>query len=167
MTPSTSSTKIYTAADIERVTGASTHTVKFWIRRHIIQATKATEGRGPGSYRAFPRSEVIVACLLHPLALGWQLDQTRSVSELEQIARRLRLLVRNPATSPDIEKAIFGEGQFYLTCFWFFGRELVTAIAEPGNHKFTLHEFFSELSEAPGRAEVINLNIWLRPVRDL
>ncbi len=70
----------YTVADVIKATGLKRRTVQFWADKGVIHATKATRGGGHGVHRSFTRDELIIACIIHPLSLGWRCDQTRSLS---------------------------------------------------------------------------------------
>jgi DNA-binding transcriptional MerR regulator len=163
----------YTVADVINATGLKRRTVQFWADRGVIRATKATQEGGSGVHRSFTRNELIVACILHPIALGWQGDQTRTLSELTQVANHIRLLVKAPVACDDFEQAIAGTGQFYLILTWIFGDEIkVTSVetAMPNLREAKSYDFramFQTLEQTPGRSEVLYLNEWLRPLREV
>src|SRR5262249_12852881 len=136
--------------------------------RGVIQATSATQEGGQGVYRSFTRSELVIACLLHPLSLGWHHDQTRSLGELKELAKRLRLLLRAPVTRGDFDSAIAGEGRFYLIMNWIFGGGIVTAIENAeGKGSLSFPGVIGHLEKESGRIEVLYLNEWLQPLRSM
>ena len=119
-------------------------------------------------HRSFTRSEVIIACLIHPVSLGWRGDQTRSLGEIREFASALRPLLRKSFTSEDFDNAIADRGKFYLILTWVFGGGIETAIEMvDGKQKLWFPEVIGRLEEQSGRSEVLYLNEWLRPLRDM
>jgi len=158
---------IYTVADLVKATNAKPRTIKFWVDRGLIRATKASEGGGHGVHRQFTRSEIILACLLLPLALGRRGNQTRTISELEELARAIRFAIR---VEEDVfEEAIAGREHHYLILTWIFGRQIGTWITPPaGKAKFLYFPgVVAELQTHPGRSEVLYLHMWLQHLRNL
>jgi hypothetical protein len=153
----------YTVADVIKATGLKRRTVQFWADKEVIHATKATQEGGSGVYRSFTRNEVIIACLIHPLSLGWRRDQTRSLGELKELARSLRHLLR---FREDFDAAIAGNGQFYFILTWEFGGGIETWVGDAKYHK-SFPGVMGRLEEHSGRSEVLYLNEWLRPLRDM
>jgi hypothetical protein len=151
-----------------RATGLKRRTVQFWADKGVIQATGATQEGGHGVHRSFTRNELVIACLLHPLSLGWHRDQTRSLGELKELAKTLRHLLRVSVTRDDFDDAIAGEGRFYLILTWIFGGGIVTAIENAkgkGNPSFP--GVIGYLEKESGRTEVLYLNEWLQPLRTM
>jgi hypothetical protein len=163
-------TLAYTVADIIKATGAKRRTVQFWADREIIRATKATQEGGPGVHRSFTRDELIIACLIHPLSLGWREDQTRSVGELIQVASSIRMQLKHDFSREDFERAIAGDGKFYLVITWLFGArsppEYWVAEVPPKGQLF-FPAAMATLEQHPGRCEVLYLNDWLRLLRNM
>src|SRR3974377_1697488 len=89
----------YSVADVIEATGLKRRTIQFLADKGVIQATRATQEGGSGVHRSFTRNEVIIACLMHPFSLGWHGDQTRSLSELRELAKTLRHLLRHRVTA--------------------------------------------------------------------
>ena len=111
----------YTVADIIKATGAKRRTVQFWADKGIIRPTRATQEGGHGVHRSFTRDELIIACLIHPVSLGWRGDQTRSLGEMKELATALRHLLKQSVTRDDFDDATAGKGQFYFDShvdFW-------------------------------------------------
>jgi len=162
----------YTVADVIKATGLKRRTVQFWADKGVIQATRATQEGGSGVHRSFTRNEVIIACLMHPFSLGWHGDQTRSLSELREMAKTLRHLLRSRVTAEDLEAAIKGQGSFYLVFFWRFGQtpgsgkptSIETWLEDVQKGKLAFPGIFGTLEEWSGRAEVLYLNEWLQPL---
>ena len=158
----------YTVATLIRLTGAKRRTVQFWADQGLIHATKATQEQGPGVHRTFTRGEAIIACLIHPFSLGWRGDQSRSISELREIANTIRRLLKPPVTRADFERAIIGDGQIYLVLTWVFGGGIEINMPNFGEVKsYDFQATFSTLEKTPGRGEVLYLNEWLKPLRDV
>jgi hypothetical protein len=166
-------TPTYTVADLIEATGAPRRTVQFWADKRVIEATRATQEGGHGVHRAFVRTEAIIACLIRAISMGWHGDQTRSVGELREVAKQLRVLLRHRVTAEDFESAIKGQGSFYLVLFWRFGEKprsgqptsIETYVAEVHRAKFDFPGIFKTLETKLGRSEVLYLNEWLRPLR--
>jgi DNA-binding transcriptional MerR regulator len=156
----------YTVADLIKATETNPRTIKFWVDHGLIRATKASEGGGHGVHRQFTRNELILACLLLPLSIGWRGDQTRTLSELKAIAEQLRLVIA--VEKECIEKAIEGRKPYYLVLTWIFGGEINSWVT-PTHHVKEMYfpGVIGDLEERPGRAEVLYLNQWLRPVRNM
>jgi hypothetical protein len=158
----------YTVADLIEATRAPRRTVQFWADKRVIEATKATQEGGQGVHRLFTRKEAIIACLVRPVSLGWQGDQTRSLSELIKFAETIRRLLKRPVTSEEFDSAIAGNGEFYLILTWVFGGGIETAIENAaGSAKLFFPGVMGRLKEQSGRSEVLYLNEWLRPLRDM
>jgi DNA-binding transcriptional MerR regulator len=163
----------YTVADVINATGLKRRTVQFWADKGVIQATRATQEGGSGVHRLFTRNEVIIACLMHPFSLGWHGDQTRSLSELRELAKTLRHLLRSVAE--DFEAAINGQGSFYLVFFWRFGQtpgsghptSIETWMEDVQKAKLIFPGIFGTLEDWSGRAEVLYVNEWLQPLRNM
>jgi hypothetical protein len=156
----------YTVADLIKATEANPRTIKFWVDQGMIRATKASEGGGHGVHRQFTRNELILACLLWPLAIGWRGDQTRTLSELKELAKNIRLVI---ATEEEcIEKAIEGRRPYYMVLTWIF-RSGISSWVTPTHHvrQLLFPGVMGELEEYPGRSEVLYLNQWLSPLRNM
>jgi len=156
----------YTVADLIRATGAKPRTIKFWVDQGLIRATKASQSGGHGVHRQFTRNELILACLLLPLAIGWRGDQTRTLSELKELAKEIRPTIAYEQDS--FERAIEGAKPYYLVLTWFFGGEIHPWVT-PTHHARELYfpGVIGELETKPGRAEVLYLNQWLSPLRNM
>jgi DNA-binding transcriptional MerR regulator len=154
------------AANIIKAAPLKRRTVQFWSDRGVIRADRETGGSG--DYRSFSRTELIIACIIHPLSIGWQGDQTRRISELKDLAKYLRPLIKRPPTCDDFENAIAGNADFYLIVTWEFGGGIVGSI-EPIPTKGQIHfpGPMKSLEWQSGRSEVLYLNEWLRPLRDM
>jgi DNA-binding transcriptional MerR regulator len=158
----------YTVSDVIKATGLKRRTVQFWADEEVIQATKATQEGGQGVHRSFTRNELIVACLIHPLSLGWHRDQTRSLGELNELARALRHLLKTSVTRDDFDSAIAGKGRFYLILTWVFGGGIVTAVENASRkEKPSFPGVIGHLETEPGRCEILYLNEWLEPLRSM
>jgi hypothetical protein len=156
----------YTVADLIKATDAKPRTIKFWVDRGLIRATKASEGGGHGVHRQFTRNELILACLLYPLAMGWRGDQTRTISELVELAKSIRVAIH--AERDVFERAVSGREHFYLVLIWIFGGQIQTWVTP--THKARRLYFpgvVAELETHPGRAEALYLNGWLQPLRKM
>jgi hypothetical protein len=157
----------YTVADLIKATDARPRTIKFWVDRGLIRATKASEGGGHGVHRQFTRNELILACLLLPLAMGRRGDQTRTISELEELAKSIRVAIH--AEQDVLEEAVAGREHHYLILTWIFGGTISTWVTPPAGVAKELYfpGVVSELQTHPGRAEVLYLNMWLQPLRNM
>jgi hypothetical protein len=156
----------YTVADVIKATGLKRRTVQFWADKGVIQATRATQEGGHGIHRSFNRTELIIACLLHPFSLGWHRNQTRSLGELKELSRMLRDLLRTPADRDEFERAVSGKGQFYLVLTWIFGGGIETWIGDAKEKdKLFFPGVMAQLEKHSGRSEVLYLNEWLQPLR--
>jgi DNA-binding transcriptional MerR regulator len=163
----------YSVADVIEATGLKRRTIQFWADKGVIQATRATQEGGSGVHRSFTRNEVIIACLMHPFSLGWHGDQTRSLSELREVAKTLRHLLR--AFAEDFEAAIKAQGSFYLVLFWRFGQtpgsgqptSIDTWLEDVQKGKPFFPGIFGTLEKWSGRAEVLYLNEWLQPLSSM
>src|SRR5262249_11177957 len=144
----------YTVADVIEATGLKRRTVQFWADKGVIQATSATQEGGQGVHRSFTRNELVIACLLHPLSLGWPKDQTRSLGELKEVAKTLRHLVRASVTRDDFNGAIAGKGRFYLILTWIFGGGIETWVGDAKDHN-SFPGVMERLKELSGRSEVL------------
>ena len=156
----------YTVADVIKATGLKRRTVQFWADKEVIHATKGTQEGGSGVHRSFTRNELIIACLIHPLSLGWRRDQTRSLGELKELARALRNLLRLAVTREDFDAAVAGNGQFYLILTWVFGGGIETWVGDAKDHN-SFPGVMGRLEELSGRSEVLYLNNWLKPLREM
>jgi hypothetical protein len=157
----------YTVADLIKATDANPRTIKYWVDRGLIRATKASEGGGHGIYRQFTRNELILACLLLPLAMGRRGNQTRTISELEELAKQIRLTIR---IEEDVfEEAVAGKEHHYLILTWIFGGEIQSWVTPPAGVAKQLYfpGVVAYLQTNPGRAEVLYLNGWLQPLRNM
>jgi DNA-binding transcriptional MerR regulator len=159
----------YSVADVIKATGMKRRTIQFWADKGVIHATRPTQEGGSGVHRSFTRSEVIIACLIHPVSLGWRGDQTRSLGEIKEFASALRHLLRDPVIRrEEFDNAIADRGKFYLILTWVFGGGIETAIQMvDGKQKFWFPGVIDRLEEQSGRSEVLYLNEWLRPLRDM
>jgi DNA-binding transcriptional MerR regulator len=157
----------YTVADIIKATGLKRRTVQFWADRGVINATRATQSSGQGVHRSFTRNELIIACVLHPLSLGWRGDQTRSLGELIELAKILRTLLRTPVTHRDFDEAISSDDDVYLIVTWIFGGGIETAIQNTRQQDKVFPGVIGQLAEQSGRSEVLYLNEWLQPLREM
>lgn len=153
-------------ADLIKATKVSPRTIKFWVDQGLIRATKASEGGGHGVHRQFTRNELILACLLLPLSIGWRGDQTRALSELKELAKQVRFVI---ATEQEcIERAIAGRRPYYLFLTWIFGGGISSWVTPTHYVKeLCFPGVIGELEENPGRAEVLYLNQWLSPLRNM
>jgi len=153
-------------ADLIKATNASPRTIKFWVDQGLIRATKASEGGGHGVHRQFTRNELILACLLLPLSIGWRGDQTRTLSELKELAKEVRFVIA--IEQECIEKAIEGRRPYYLVLTWIFEGGISSWVT-PTHYAKELYfpGVIGELEENPGRAEVLYLNQWLSPLRNM
>lgn len=59
----------YTLADLEEITGARRRSIQNWAEAGAIRPVAGTERGGLGVHRQFERDEVIVACVVHALAM--------------------------------------------------------------------------------------------------
>jgi DNA-binding transcriptional MerR regulator len=158
----------YTVADIIKATGVKRRTVQFWADKGIIRPTKATQEGGHGVHRSFTRDEMIIACLIHPVSLGWRGDQTRSLGELKELATALRHLLKKSVTRDDFDDAIAGKGQFYLILMWIFGGGIETAVQNAQTKdRLSFPGVLGRFKDNSGRGEVLYLNEWLRPLSDM
>jgi hypothetical protein len=96
--------KLYTLADLVRVTGAKRRSLQLWADAGVIRAKKGTNRAGTGTHRLFSRDEAILACIIHAFAL-----HQMAIGELLLVASVAR-------SSPGggfrsfIDRAISGEG---------------------------------------------------------
>jgi hypothetical protein len=157
----------YTVADVIKATGLRRRTVQFWADKRVIHATKATQSGGHGVHRSFTRDELIISCIIHPLSLGWRRNQTRSLGELIELAKIIRIFLRTPPIRRDLEDAIAGEDEFYLIITWIFGGRIVTSIQDTRSKNKVFPGVMGQLEDESGRSEVLYLNEWLQPLRDM
>jgi DNA-binding transcriptional MerR regulator len=158
----------YTVADVIKATGLKRRTIQFWADNGVIQATRATQEGGHGVHRSFMRSEVIIACLIHPVSLGWRGDQTLSLGEIKEFASAIRHLLRKSVTREDFDNAIADRGTFYLILTWVFGGGIETDIQMvDGKGQLSFRGVVGQLERQSGRSEVLYLNEWLSPLHDM
>jgi hypothetical protein len=100
---------MYTLADITRMCGAKRRSVQLWAEAGAIVAEPGTSREGSGVHRVFDRNEVIIACILHGLAV-----QAVSIGKLVMLATLLRGARPSPYWNEELEDALANRESNFL-----------------------------------------------------
>lgn len=154
--------KLYTLADLVRVTGAKRRSLQLWADAGVIRAKKGTNRAGTGTHRLFSRDEAIVACIIHAFAL-----HQMSIGELLNISRAAPRYPDSPLRRIFVEPTIRGESDAVMvfSSWREKGHVLFGVSYSHADDQNLLSQFLLEaLSRPEGFASVIKLRTYLSKI---